>query len=105
MKKASLPAVILMVMVLGAGALVAHETRVPVRRQLVTRSAIFAIERYREHVSPRLRGRVVCRFHPSCSAYGLEAVKKYGGVRGGWRAVKRIARCNPATPPGTHDPP
>lgn len=43
-------------------------------------------------------GRVMgghCRYHPSCSQYAIEAVTKYGAVRGGWRAVKRIARCHP----------
>jgi putative membrane protein insertion efficiency factor len=36
-----------------------------------------------------------CRFHPSCSQYAIDAVGKYGAVRGGWRAVKRICRCHP----------
>lgn len=105
MKVRSLLAVVALVAVLSAGALAAHEVRVPVRRQIVTRSAIYAIEQYRSHVSPHLRGRIQCRFHPTCSAYGLESVKKYGAPRGGWRALKRIARCNPATPRGTYDPP
>lgn len=36
-----------------------------------------------------------CRFEPSCSQYAIDAVNKYGAVSGGWRAVKRIARCHP----------
>jgi len=36
-----------------------------------------------------------CRFTPSCSAYGIEAVKRHGALAGGWLAVKRVARCNP----------
>lgn len=36
-----------------------------------------------------------CRFEPSCSQYAVDAVNKYGALRGGWRAVKRIARCHP----------
>lgn len=36
-----------------------------------------------------------CRFHPTCSAYALEALAKHGGIRGSWLAVRRIARCNP----------
>ena len=36
-----------------------------------------------------------CRFHPSCSQYAIDAVNKYGAMRGAWRAVKRVARCNP----------
>ena len=36
-----------------------------------------------------------CRFAPSCSEYGLEAIEKYGGIKGGHLAIKRILRCNP----------
>ena len=43
-------------------------------------------------------GRVMggqCRFHPSCSQYAIDAVTKYGALRGSWRAAKRVARCHP----------
>jgi putative membrane protein insertion efficiency factor len=36
-----------------------------------------------------------CRFAPTCSQYAIDAINKYGAARGGWRAVKRIARCHP----------
>ncbi len=36
-----------------------------------------------------------CRFHPSCSAYAMDAVDAHGAVRGGWLALKRIVRCHP----------
>lgn len=36
-----------------------------------------------------------CRFTPSCSQYAVEAVKKFGPWQGGWKALKRIARCHP----------
>ncbi len=36
-----------------------------------------------------------CRFHPTCSAYALEALKRHGGIKGGWLAARRILRCNP----------
>ena len=36
-----------------------------------------------------------CRFTPTCSQYGLEAIEKYGAWKGGWLAVRRILRCNP----------
>lgn len=44
-----------------------------------------------------------CRFYPSCSAYGYEAVRKYGAIKGGWMAFRRIGRCHPLNP-GGYDP-
>lgn len=44
-----------------------------------------------------------CRYTPTCSQYGLEAIKKYGPLKGGWLTLKRIARCNPWGGHG-HDP-
>ncbi|MEW6724988.1 MAG: membrane protein insertion efficiency factor YidD [Bacillota bacterium] len=56
---------------------------------------------YRRVISP-LKG-PTCRFHPTCSAYALEAIDKYGALRGGWLALKRVFRCHPFHP-GGYDP-
>ncbi|MBL0308995.1 MAG: membrane protein insertion efficiency factor YidD [Bacteroidetes bacterium] len=44
-----------------------------------------------------------CRYIPTCSEYGLEAIRKYGPFKGGWLALKRISRCHPWGGHG-HDP-
>ncbi|MBT4277377.1 membrane protein insertion efficiency factor YidD [Candidatus Falkowbacteria bacterium] len=44
-----------------------------------------------------------CRFHPSCSEYGYQAIKKYGVIRGGIKTLSRIIRCNPFNK-GGNDP-
>jgi putative membrane protein insertion efficiency factor len=51
------------------------------------------IRAYQRLLSPLLGPR--CRFHPSCSQYAFEALEVHGVVRGGWLAVRRIARCHP----------
>ena len=45
----------------------------------------------------------VCRFYPTCSTYAMQAVEKYGALKGAWLAVKRILRCNPFND-GGYDP-
>ena len=56
---------------------------------------------YRVAVSP-LYGQV-CRYHPSCSAYALEAVTRHGTLRGSWLAARRLTRCHPWAA-GGYDP-
>ncbi|MEM9011010.1 MAG: membrane protein insertion efficiency factor YidD [Pseudomonadota bacterium] len=51
------------------------------------------IRAYRLVLSPWI-GRS-CRFHPTCSAYALEALERHGALRGGWLTLRRLARCHP----------
>ena len=51
------------------------------------------IKMYQKLLSPWMGAN--CRYTPTCSQYGLEAVQKYGALKGGWMALKRIGRCHP----------
>lgn len=62
---------------------------------------ILLIRLYQYLISPLLGPK--CRFTPTCSQYGIDALKKYGLVEGGWLTLKRIARCHPWGGHG-HDP-
>jgi len=62
---------------------------------------IAPIRFYQAAISPLLPPR--CRFYPSCSQYAVDAVRKYGPVRGLYRAAKRILRCHPWSA-GGYDP-
>jgi hypothetical protein len=59
------------------------------------------IRAYRLTISPLLGP--TCRFEPTCSAYGLEALDKYGFLKGLWLTVCRVGRCHPYHP-GGYDP-
>jgi len=63
---------------------------------------IAAARVYQYTLSPLL-GRH-CRFQPTCSVYFIEAVRKYGAIRGGLRGIRRVCRCHPWNP-GGYDPP
>lgn len=84
---------------------VAHDVIVPPRYAVDARAAELAIEQYQSFISPHLRGTVVCRFTPSCSHYGHDAIAKDGLLIGGARTAWRLARCGPWTKLGTYDPP
>lgn len=45
-----------------------------------------------------------CRFRPTCSAYAYEAIQKYGALKGGWLALRRLLRCNPFYKGSFYDP-
>ena len=54
---------------------------------------ILLIKIYQYTLSPFI-GRN-CRYTPTCSNYGIEAIQKYGAIKGGWLTIKRVASCNP----------
>jgi putative membrane protein insertion efficiency factor len=77
--------------------LLAGDAMRPAQSQAGARAAVAAIDAYRATASKWLgqTGLVRCRFTPTCSAYGREAITRYGLVRGGAMATARIVRCNP----------
>ena len=54
---------------------------------------IALVKFYRKYISPLTPP--TCRYVPTCSQYALEALEKYGALKGGWLAFKRIGRCHP----------
>jgi putative membrane protein insertion efficiency factor len=61
--------------------------------QSVKKIVIWLLRGYKRFISPLLGQR--CRFHPSCSEYTLQAVDRFGVLRGSWLGAKRIGRCHP----------
>lgn len=57
---------------------------------------------YRRAISPHMAPR--CRYIPTCSQYALEAIEKYGAMRGGFMAMRRVLRCHPFSRRGPYDP-
>jgi putative membrane protein insertion efficiency factor len=65
------------------------------------RVLVLFVRGYQVAISPILPAS--CRYYPTCSAYAIEAIERYGAVRGVWMAARRIARCHPFRP-GGYDP-
>ncbi len=65
------------------------------------RLALLLIRFYQRFISPGLPP--ACRFYPTCSEYGYEAIERYGIIKGGILTLRRIARCHPFHP-GGYDP-
>jgi putative membrane protein insertion efficiency factor len=67
----------------------------------ISRVMILMIRFYQIFISPLFPP--TCRFYPTCSAYFIQALKKYGPIKGTYLGVKRILRCHPGNP-GGYDP-
>ncbi|MBI3218949.1 MAG: membrane protein insertion efficiency factor YidD [Bacteroidetes bacterium] len=64
---------------------------------------ILLIKGYKRWISPLLVPS--CRFYPTCSVYAIQALEKYGTIKGSWLAIKRISRCHPFNPGGIDNVP
>lgn len=62
-------------------------------KQILIIPFVLPIKFYRRFISPYLPNS--CRYTPTCSQYAIEALQKYGPLKGGWLALKRILRCHP----------
>jgi putative membrane protein insertion efficiency factor len=93
-----LTAILVMALLAGADALRPPQSQVSVR--LFSAS----VEGYHRYIHP-VTGRFIrCRYTPTCSAYAVEAVRRYGIAKGGWMGVRRIVSCRSSVPMGTSDP-
>ena len=63
---------------------------------------IKCIKGYQKYISP-IKGRPTCRFYPTCSQYSIEAIRKYGALKGIYLTIRRLLKCHPFHP-GGYDP-
>lgn len=63
---------------------------------------IYLIKFYRKYISPHKRP--CCRFIPTCSQYAVEAIEKYGAIKGSYLAIRRILKCHPFSGKSGYDP-
>ncbi|MBY0497397.1 MAG: membrane protein insertion efficiency factor YidD [Cyanobacteria bacterium] len=99
MKKRAFAAVAIIVIA------IALDLRRPPSAQWTTAAAVGSIHLYQATLSPLYaRMGAQCRFSLTCSHYGEEAIRRYGVVRGGYLAGKRVLRCGPWTAMGSVDP-
>jgi putative membrane protein insertion efficiency factor len=68
---------------------------------MIGKALVAAIRFYQRVISPGLPHH--CRFYPTCSEYAVQAISRYGPLKGGWLAIKRILKCGPWHP-GGYDP-
>ncbi len=87
-----------------AAAAIFDWTRPPADQVSVAAYERAVVSPYRWLVRPVMSTFVGCRYRPTCSQYSIEAVRAYGFPQGVWMTTKRLFRCMPWVPLGTHDP-
>ncbi|MDR7098926.1 putative membrane protein insertion efficiency factor [Lysobacter niabensis] len=65
---------------------------------MIDRLLILMLRGYKRWLSPLLGP--ACRFHPTCSVYAMEAISRFGAIKGSWLAARRVVRCHPLHPGG-----
>ena len=95
--------ILLLLVLVGGLALAADVSRLPAN-QLTARSYIGCVRIYQAVGRPLLKGKVACRYRPTCSDYSIAAVQRHGTLRGLVLTYKRIRSCTNDVPMGTVDP-
>lgn len=76
---------------------------IPLTWENLPRLPLLAAIRLYQNTFSRALPVATCRFQPTCSHYGYQAIAKYGLFKGGWMAIRRVGRCHPLNP-GGYDP-
>lgn len=87
----------------GTGADEPRLRDIPLTLGNLPRLPLLALIRFYQMTISRALPAGTCRFHPTCSHYGYQAIARYGLLKGGWMAVWRVLRCQPFNP-GGYDP-
>jgi uncharacterized protein len=62
---------------------------------MLSRLLIIGVRGYQKFISPIKPKKIKCRFHPTCSQYAIDAIRKYGAIKGVKKTINRLKRCNP----------